>query len=99
MAPIDSINIEFIPEWEVWELQIFAWDPIDVNFYLFDVYKNGVHLTDTLNEVGISDDRYFNGNFTYGAGVYYFVKDNPDEEPLSGRFHYIANGWYHKGVL
>ena len=84
VAPIDSINLEYIPEWEVWELQIFAWDPIDVNFYLFDVFKNGVHLTDTLNEVGISDDRYFNGNFTYGASVYYFSKEDPEEELFPG---------------
>jgi len=84
VAPIDSINVVYKEEWEAWELQLFATDPIAVNFYMFDVYKNGKLLTDTINEVGISDDKYFNGNFTYGAAVYYFIKDNPDEEVFPG---------------
>lgn len=84
VAPIDSINVVYLPEWEAWELQIYAWDPIDVNFYLFDVYKNGIHLTDTLNEVGITDDKFFNGNFTYGVAVYYFIKEYPEEEVFPG---------------
>jgi hypothetical protein len=79
VAPIDSINVEYKPEWKAWELQIYAWDPPTVNFYMFDVYKNGDWITDTINEVGISDDKYFNGNFTYGAAVYYFIEEYPDE--------------------
>jgi hypothetical protein len=84
VAPIDSIKVVYKEEWEAWELQLFATDPLDVNFYMFDVYKNGKLLTDTINEVGISDDKYFNGNFTYGAAVYYFDKKNPDEELFPG---------------
>jgi hypothetical protein len=84
VVPIDSIDVVYKEEWEAWELQLYATDPLDVNFYMFDVYKNGKLLTDTINEVGISDDKYFNGNFTYGAAVYYFVKENPDEELFPG---------------
>ena len=84
VAPVDSIKVVYKEEWEAWELQLFATDPIAVNFYMFDVYKNGKLLTDTIDEVGISDDKYFNGNFTYGAAVYYFIKDNPDEELFPG---------------
>ena len=79
VAPVDSIDVVYKEEWEAWELQLYATDPTSVNFYMFDVYKNDTLLTDTINEVGISDDKYFNGNFTYGAPVYYFIKDNPDE--------------------
>jgi hypothetical protein len=79
VAPVDSIDVVYKEEWEAWELQLYATDPTSVNFYMFDVYKNDTLLTDTINEVGISDDKYFNGNFTYGAPVYYFVKGNPDE--------------------
>jgi hypothetical protein len=79
VAHIDSIEVVYKEEWEAWELQLYATDPTTVNFYMFDVYKNDTLLTDTINEVGISDDKYFNGNFTYGAPVYYFVKGNPDE--------------------
>lgn len=84
VAPVDSIKVVYKEEWEAWELQLFATDPLAVNFYMFDVYKNGKLLTDTIDEVGISDDKYFNGNFTYGAAVYYFIKDNPEEELFEG---------------
>jgi hypothetical protein len=80
VAPIDSIKVVYKEEWEAWELQLFATDPVTVNFYMFDVYKNDALVTDTIDEVGISDDKYFNGNFTYGAPVFYFIKENPDEE-------------------
>jgi hypothetical protein len=100
VAPIDSINVEYKPEWEAWELQIYAWDPPTVNFYMFDVYKNGDWITDTINEVGISDDKYFNGNFTYGAAVYYFIEENPDEVVNPGdtivlRMAGITEEYYH----
>jgi hypothetical protein len=29
-------------------------------------------MTDTVTKRGISDDRYFNGNYTFGISVYYF---------------------------
>jgi len=100
VAPIDSIKVEYKEEWEAWELQIYAWDPSTVNFYMFDVYKNGVWITDTINEVGISDDKYFNGNFTYGAAVYYFIENNPDEIVNTGdtivlRMAGITEEYYH----
>lgn len=84
VAPIDSINVVYKEEWEAWELQIYAWDPGAINFYSFYVYRNGDLVTDTINEIGISDDKYFNGNFTYGAPVYYFIKDDPTENVFPG---------------
>lgn len=84
VAPVDSINVVYKEEWEAWELQIYAWDPGAVNFYSFYVYRNGDLVTDTINEIGISDDKYFNGNFTYGAPVYYFIKDDPTENVFPG---------------
>jgi len=53
-------------------LQIYAWDPPAEDFYSFEVYKNGIEITDTVTKRGISDDRFFNGNFTFGVPVYYF---------------------------
>jgi hypothetical protein len=84
VAPIDSIKVVYKEEWEAWELQIYAWDPATVNFYSFNVFKNGNLVTDTISEVGISDDKYFNGNFTYGASVYYFIKRDPTENLSNG---------------
>lgn len=72
VAPIDSIRVEYIEKWEVWELQIYAWDPPTEDFYSFEVFKNGIEITDTVTKRGISDDRFFNGNYTFGVPVYYF---------------------------
>jgi len=36
-------------------------------------------ITDTITEIGISDDRFFNGNYTYGAPVYHLSEKNPVE--------------------
>lgn len=71
VTPIDSIKVEYIEKWEVWELQIFAWDPPSEDFYSFEVFKNNIEITDTITKRGISDDRFFNGNYTFGVPVYY----------------------------
>lgn len=72
VAPIDSIRVEYIEDWEVWELQIYALDPPTEDFYSFEVFKNGIEITDTITKRGVSDDRFFNGNYTFGVSVYYF---------------------------
>jgi len=84
VAPIDSIKVEYIEEWEVWELQIYAWDPPAEDFYSFEVYKNGIEITDTVTKRGISDDRFFNGNFTFGVPVYYFYSGYEPEYVYPG---------------
>lgn len=39
------------------------------NYYMWNVYKNGVLETDTINEVFFSDDQFINGNYIYDAEV------------------------------
>jgi len=84
VAPIDSIKVEYIEKWEVWEVKIYAWEPPSVDFYTFNIIKNGVLITDTIDEIGISDDRFFNGSYTNGATVYYLLEENPDEVVYPG---------------
>ncbi|MBC8488589.1 MAG: DUF4249 domain-containing protein [Bacteroidetes bacterium] len=79
VAPIDSIKVEYIEKWEAWDVKIYAWEPPSVDFYTFNIIKNGVLITDTIDEIGISDDRFFNSNYTNGATVYYLMEENPDE--------------------
>lgn len=79
VAPIDSIRVEYVENWEAWEVKIYAWEPASLDFYTFNIIKNGVLITDTIDEIGISDDRFFNGNYTNGAAVYYLMEENPDE--------------------
>jgi len=69
IGTIDSIQVYYNESWDVFEIRIYAWEPPTVDFYMFEVMKNDVLMTDTLNKKWISDDRYFNGNYTYGVMV------------------------------
>ncbi|NOR87937.1 MAG: DUF4249 family protein [Bacteroidales bacterium] len=83
--PIDSIGVAFnanIGREGYWIIKLYATDPVGVeNFYMFNVYNNGELMTDTLNKVSFTDDRLFDGNFTYGIGVAYF-KNIEDDQPF-----------------
>lgn len=81
VAPIDSIRMEFNTQFGengFWIVKLYALDPANIeNYYLFNVYKNGSLMTDTLEKVSFTDDQLFDGNYTYGIGVSFF--DNSDE--------------------
>ena len=70
-APMDSIGIQWIEQWEVWEIQCYAQDPPSRDFYMFDLLRNGTLLTDTINERFVTDDQFYNGSYTNGVGVGY----------------------------
>jgi hypothetical protein len=36
---------------------------------MFDIYKNGDHLTDTITNRFVTDDEFYNGSYTNGIGV------------------------------
>ncbi|MCD4734921.1 MAG: DUF4249 domain-containing protein [Bacteroidales bacterium] len=85
VAPIDSIRVQYNSNWEAFEVLIYALEPPTTDFYAFQVIKNGVLLTDTIDETWISDDRYFNGNYTNGVPVYLlFPRNGPDEQVNPG---------------
>lgn len=74
--PIDSIGMEFnsrFGEDGFWIVKLYATDPAGIeNFYQFNIYRNGILMTDSLDKVSFVDDRLFDGNFTFGIGVNYF---------------------------
>lgn len=74
---IDSIAVEWMPDFNGWVVRLFAKDPAREDFYMFNGINNGVLLTDSIHKVNISDDRLFNGNYTNGSIVLFF-----DEEEL-----------------
>ena len=80
---IDSIGIEFNEHFGkngFWIVKLYAQDPgEEANFYMFNVYKNGKLMTDTLNKVSFTDDKMFNGNYTHGIGVVYFRNVSEDQ--------------------
>lgn len=70
---------------KVWEIRLFATDPAETrDYYMFRVYKNGILLQDTLNEVFLLDDEYFNGVYSMGVPVQYLVARKPEEVPKPG---------------
>jgi hypothetical protein len=72
---LDSIRAEFHADWGkegFWTIKLWAQEPGDeVNFYLFNLYRNGILLTDTLNKKVISDDKFYNGSYMNGVDVVY----------------------------
>jgi len=75
VTKLDSSRAVFHPGWGkegVWTIQIWAQEPgNEVNYYLFNLYRNGKLLTDTLNKKVISDDALFNGSYMNGIDAVY----------------------------
>ncbi|MEI6454977.1 MAG: DUF4249 domain-containing protein [bacterium] len=75
VTKLDSIRTVFHPEWGkegVWTIQLWAQEPGDErNYYMFNVYRNGILLTDTLNKKVISDDALYNGSYMNGVDAVY----------------------------
>jgi len=83
---IDSITLELMESthFSFYQVRVYAWDPPIKNFYAFKVYKNGVLLTDSLANLIIQDDVYFNGNYTYGIPSQFLDQQREDERIIPG---------------
>lgn len=84
---LDSIELVFHPDWSeegFWEVRSFFQDLPTADYYRFMVYKNGMMLSDTLDEWFITDDRFFNGGYLNGASVAFFDQGDENEKLVSG---------------
>jgi len=82
VSHLDSLSLDYHPDWSengVWEVKCYVQDPPSEDFYRFMVSKNRKMLSDTLNEWFVTDDRFFNGNYAYGAPIAYLAQDKNDE--------------------
>jgi hypothetical protein len=87
VSHLDSVSLAFHPDWSdngIWEVKCFVQDPPTEDFYRFMISKNSEMLTDTLNEWFVTDDRFFNGNYAYGAPIAYLRQGKEDEVLLKG---------------
>jgi hypothetical protein len=87
VSHLDSVSLAFHSDWAdngIWEVKCFVQDPPTEDFYRFIISKNSEILTDTLNEWFVTDDRFFNGNYAYGAPVAYLRQGKNDEVLLKG---------------
>jgi hypothetical protein len=77
---IDSIQIEWFDTFiSGYQVRVWAWDSPDPDWYAFKVWKNGVLVTDTLYELIVQNDEFFNGNYTYGIPSQFLSTDKPEE--------------------
>ena len=83
--PLDSISLNYFDSFFTgYEVRIYAWDSPRKDFYAFKVLKNGILLTDTLTELIVQNDVFFNGNYTYGIPSQFLNDDKPDEQVHEG---------------
>ena len=81
---VDSISMKYYTDFEAWEVKCFVQDPPTEDYYLFNVYKNNVLMTDTLSEPLVVDDKLYNGNYTNGIGVGYLRDEKSGERAVLG---------------
>jgi len=84
---IDSIGLVYQPDWGengYYEVTCYYLDRPSKDFYMFNIYKNGVMLTDTIKDRIVTDDEFYNGSYTNGIGVGYLDQSNEREFLLQG---------------
>ena len=81
--PIDSINFGYydLSAYDIVDSSVYillnALEPATPdNYYLWNVYRNGILETDTLNEIYFSDDLFVNGNYMYDVEIGWIEKVN-----------------------
>ncbi len=99
--PVDSVKLEYFDSFfSGYEVNIYAWDSPKVDFYAFKVLKNKKLLTDTLSELLVQNDEFFNGNYTNGITSQFLNDDKPDEKVFVGdtitfELNGITEEYYH----
>lgn len=80
--PIDSIGLVSQPDWGekgFFEVTCYYLDRPTKDFYMFNIFKNGEMLTDTIKYRIITSDDFYNGNYTNGIGVGYLDQSKERE--------------------
>jgi len=79
----DSIQMLYHPDWGkngFWETQLFLQDPPEDNFYSFRAFRNDILVTDTLSNVRISDDKFYNNRYVRGMPTVFWNQEHPSEK-------------------
>ena len=74
VAGIDSVSTTFHPDWGkegFWTINVFAQEPgNEVNYYMFNWFRNGLPMSDSIQRKFVTDDQLFNGNYITGLDVF-----------------------------
>lgn len=87
ISQMDSIALEFHDDWGadgIWEVKCYVWDPPTEDYYMFNLYRNGLLVTDTITKVFVVDDLLYNGNYTNGIGVGYLNQSDVNQQLFPG---------------
>ncbi|MFA9370248.1 MAG: DUF4249 domain-containing protein [Labilibaculum antarcticum] len=107
---VDSVKLHFDPNYETysddkdkgefWLLSLYMKDNIETeDYYGFACQVNDVVVHDTITEVMVQKDTYFNGELTKGADVGEFNQSKPDEiltnlDKVTLETYAITKGYY-----
>jgi hypothetical protein len=85
---LDSTAVVLHSDWGkegVYEVKVYAQEPgNEVNFYMFNLYRNGTLMSDSISKVVVSDDKFINGSYIDGLGTFYLNNANPWEKLFPG---------------
>lgn len=102
VAALDSVRLKYEPDWDqgYWTVEVYAWEPESEDFYRFLAYRNGVLITDTIDEFVVQEDVFFNGNYTNGIQSQFFnTKEEQGNLQLGDTITFEINGiteeYYH----
>lgn len=88
VARLDSIQAVFQPDWGAfgfWEIRVYAQEPAgEMNYYLFQLYRNGTLLTDSIHKFTVIDDTFINGSYITGAAAIYLDNSDPNQSIAPG---------------
>lgn len=115
VTPIDSLAVlkayMAIQPGVIWDegklyynIGVFCQEPgAETNFYMFDLYRNGVLFTDTITKKFFSDDGFINGSYIQGMNVLQ-IDANPGDSvrlvmsSVSRDYYYFMYGVIQAGM-
>lgn len=80
--PLEKINVEktVLFNKDMWAVNIWVQEPAnEKNYYMGRLYKNGVCVTDSIQEWGVTNDEFFSGVYLNNVTFMYFNSDKSDE--------------------
>ena len=94
---IDSLGYEWNPLREQYTVLLYGQEPEGKgDYYLWHVYKNGKHVTDTIDKVLFTDDELFDGNYIMGIEIdhWYYRYDIQKSDTVTIDTHSITEDAY-----
>ena len=84
---LDSAKAEFrhgFGEQGIWEVKCWLQDPPSTDFYRFELLRNNDVITSNIRRWIVTDDRFFNGQYVWGATVAFLNQSREVEKLASG---------------